>query len=112
MAPQGRMRGEFAAIARFRVAVAHLPLISQRAGSLTASPFGGSLSRVQKNRRRFHSVCFLLYCPAGRVNTNLHHLPSSLSAWIWPPDRFIKILQMCSPRPLPRVFMPRERSSL
>ena len=34
------MRGEFAAIARSRVAVAHLPLISQRAGPLTASPEG------------------------------------------------------------------------
>ena len=41
MAPQGRMRGEFAAIARSRVAVAHLPLISQRAGPLTASPERG-----------------------------------------------------------------------
>ena len=35
------MRGEFAAIARSRVAVAHLPLISQRAEPLTASPEGG-----------------------------------------------------------------------
>ena len=44
MAPQGRMRGEFAAIARSRVAVAHLPLISQRAGPLTASPEGEALT--------------------------------------------------------------------
>ena len=34
------MRGKFAAIARPRVAVAHLPLISQRAEPLTASPEG------------------------------------------------------------------------
>ena len=44
MAPQGRMRGESAAIARSRVAVAHLPLISQRAGPLTASPEGKPLA--------------------------------------------------------------------
>ncbi len=57
MAPQGRMRGEFAAIARSRVAVAHLPLISQRAGPLTASPEGEAFPAYKKNRRRFHSVC-------------------------------------------------------
>ena len=59
------------------------------------------------------SVCYAVaYCPAGSVNTNRHQLPSSLSAWIWPPERLTKILQICSPSPLPRVFMPRERSSL
>ena len=114
MAPQGRMRGEFAAIARSRVAVAHLPLISQRAGPLTASPEGGSLSHAQKKQTPLLcSVCYAVaYCPAGSVNTNRHQLPSSLSAWIWPPERLTKILQICSPSPLPRVFMPRERSSL
>ncbi len=89
------------------------PAPHQSAGGAADSfPRGGSLSRVQKNRRRFHSVCFLFYCPAGRVNTNRHHLPSSLSAWICPPERLMRILQICSPSPLPRVFMPRERSSL
>ena len=48
MAPQGRMRGEFAAIARSRVAVAHLPLISQRAGPLTASPEGEAFLLCEK----------------------------------------------------------------
>ena len=43
MAPQGRMRGEFAAASRLWVIMANLPLISQRAGPLTASPEGGSL---------------------------------------------------------------------
>ena len=68
----------------------------------------------KKSRRRFLcSVCYAVaYCPAGSVNTNRHQLPSSLSAWIWPPERLTKILQICSPSPLPRVFMPRERSSL
>ena len=37
VAPQGRMRGELAATGRKRVIVARLPLISQRAGPLTAS---------------------------------------------------------------------------
>ena len=40
MAPQGRMRGELAAAARVRVISASPPLISQRAGPLTASPEG------------------------------------------------------------------------
>ena len=40
VAPQGRMRGELAATGRKRVIVARLPLISQRAGPLTASPKG------------------------------------------------------------------------
>ena len=43
MAPQGRMRGEFAAVSRLWGIMANLPLISQRAGPLTASPEGGSL---------------------------------------------------------------------
>ena len=37
VAPQGRMRGELAATGRKRVIVVRLPLISQRAGPLTAS---------------------------------------------------------------------------
>ena len=40
MAPQGRMRGEFAAVSRLWAIMANLPLISQRAGPLTASPEG------------------------------------------------------------------------
>ena len=55
---------------------------------------------------------FCFQFPAGRVKTKRHHLPSSLSAWICPPERLMRILQICNPRPLPRVFMPRERSSL
>ena len=47
------MRGEFAAIARSRAAVAHLPLISQRAGPLTASPEGEAFLTHKKSRRRF-----------------------------------------------------------
>ena len=113
VAPQGRMRGEFAAIARSRVAVAHLPLISQRAEPLTASPEGEAFLTHKKQTPLLCSVCYAVaYCPAGSVNTNRHQLPSSLSAWIWPPERLTKILQICSPSPLPRVFMPRERSSL
>ena len=66
MAPQGRMRGEFAAIARSRVAVAHLPLISQRAGPLTASPAGEAFPAYKKqtpfSQRLF--FCFIAR-PAG-----------------------------------------------
>ena len=40
VAPQGRMRGEFAAASRLWGIMANLPLISQRAGPLTASPEG------------------------------------------------------------------------
>ena len=40
VAPQGRMRGELAAASRLWVIMANLPLISQRAGPLTASPEG------------------------------------------------------------------------
>ena len=40
VAPQGRMRGEFAVVSRLWVIMANLPLISQRAGPLTASPEG------------------------------------------------------------------------
>ena len=40
VAPQGRMRGELAAAARVRGISASPPLISQRAGPLTASPKG------------------------------------------------------------------------
>lgn len=36
--------------------------------------------------------------PAGRVKVKRHHLPISLSALIWPPDRVISTLQICSPR--------------
>ena len=111
--PAGPDEGGFAAIARSRVAVAHLPLIRQRAGPLTASPEEEPFSRTKKQTPLLCSVCYAVaYCPAGSVNTNRHQLPSSLSAWIWPPERLTKILQICSPSPLPRVFMPRERSSL
>ena len=50
VAPQGRMRGEFAAASRLWVILANLPLISQRAGPLTASPEGGSLFTLRKKR--------------------------------------------------------------
>ena len=54
------MRGEFAAIARSRVAVAHLPLISQRAGPLTASPEGEAFPAYKKTDAAF--VQRLLLC--------------------------------------------------
>ena len=91
------------------------PCPHQSAGGAADSfPRGGSLSHAQKKQTPLLcSVCYAVaYCPAGSVNTNRHQLPSSLSAWIWPPERLIRILQICSPSPLPRVFMPRERSSL
>ena len=40
VAPQGRMRGRCAIAVRLRTAVGKFPLISQRAGPLTASPKG------------------------------------------------------------------------
>ena len=66
MAPQGRMRGEFAAIARSRVAVAHLPLISQRAGPLTASPEGEAFLTHKKTDAVFTASVFCFTArPAG-----------------------------------------------
>ena len=43
VAPQGRMRGRCAIAARRRTAVGKFPLISQRAGPLTASPKGEAI---------------------------------------------------------------------
>ena len=54
VAPQGRMRGEFAVVSRLWVIMANLPLISQRSGPLTASPVGGSLLLCEK--RVLHGV--------------------------------------------------------
>ena len=45
VAPQGRMRGRFATTIRLRAAEARFPLISQRAGPLTASPRGKPCSK-------------------------------------------------------------------
>ena len=66
MAPQGRMRGEFAAIARSRVAVAHLPLISQRAGPLTASPEGEAFPTHKKADAAFVQRLLCGYLFPGR----------------------------------------------
>ena len=57
------MRGEFAAIARSRVAVAHLPLISQRAGPLTASPAGEAFPVYKKTDAVFCGVCNYVLFP-------------------------------------------------
>ena len=54
MAPQGRMRGELAAASRLWVIMANLPLISQRAGPLTASPEGEAFLLCEK--RILHGV--------------------------------------------------------
>ena len=45
VAPQGRMRGRFATMIRLRATEARFPLISQRAGPLTASPEGEAIYR-------------------------------------------------------------------
>ena len=45
MAPQGRMRGRFATTIRLRATEARFPLISQRAGPLTASPEGEAMQQ-------------------------------------------------------------------
>ena len=47
VAPQGRMRGNFAMVTHLRAATEHPPLISQRAGPLTAS-LKGEAQRVEK----------------------------------------------------------------
>ena len=52
VAPQGRMRGEFAAASRLWGIMANLPLISQRAGPLTASPEGGKVAPQGRMRGR------------------------------------------------------------
>ena len=46
-APKGRMRSKAAVIARKRVVSARPPLISQRAGPLTASPEGEAALHAQ-----------------------------------------------------------------
>ena len=43
VAPQGRMRGRFIMTDHLRTAMAGSPLISQRAGPLTASPAGEAI---------------------------------------------------------------------
>ena len=43
VAPQGRMRGRFIMTDHLRTAMAGSPLISQRAGPLTASPEGEAI---------------------------------------------------------------------
>ena len=68
MAPQGRMRGEFAVVSRLWVIMANLPLISQRAGPLTASPEGEAFPAHKKTDAVFTaSVGFaLLPCRQGK----------------------------------------------
>ena len=51
VAPQGRMRGEFAVVSRLWVIMANLPLISQRAGPLTASPKGEAFFLTPRKTR-------------------------------------------------------------
>ena len=66
----------------------------------------------EKNYSAFLGTAGALLASAGRLKVNRHHLPSSLSTRILPPDRLMSTLQMCSPSPDPRVLRPRERSSL
>jgi len=57
-APQGRMRGELAAAARVWVISASPPLISQRAGPLTASPKGEAARRKKSAKTILTCTCF------------------------------------------------------
>ena len=59
VAPQGRMRGRFAAAIRLQATEARFPLISQRAGPLTASPEGEAI--VQKNAAPFSGNSVSIY---------------------------------------------------
>ena len=57
VAPQGRMRGRCAIAARRRTAVGKFPLISQRAGPLTASPKGkATLASATQKRQSLRSA--------------------------------------------------------
>ena len=73
MAPQGRMRGGFAAIARKRVATARPSLISQRSGPLTASPEGEATQPInnkagQPPLRSLPGFCYaFLASPSGKM---------------------------------------------
>ena len=58
VAPQGRMRGELAAAARVWVISASPPLISQRAGPLTASPKGEAARRKKSAKTILTCTCF------------------------------------------------------
>ena|GEM_PF-4567642 len=58
VAPQGRMRGELAAAARVWVISASPPLISQRAGPLTASPKGEAARRKKSAKTLLTGTCF------------------------------------------------------
>ena len=57
-APQGRMRGEFAAAARVWGISASPPLISQRSGPLTASPKGEAARRKKSAKTILTCTCF------------------------------------------------------
>ena len=59
VAPQGRMRGRFATAIRLRATEARFPLISQRAGPLTAFPEGEAM--LQKSAAPFQDSAFT-YC--------------------------------------------------
>ena len=58
VAQQGRMKGRFATAIRLRAAEARFPLISQRAGPLTASPEGEAM--LQKSAAPFQEQRFYL----------------------------------------------------
>ena len=58
VAQQGRMKGRFATAIRLRATEARFPLISQRAGPLTASPEGEAMQ--QKSAAPFQEQRFYL----------------------------------------------------
>ncbi len=102
------MRGEFAAIARSRVAVAHLPLISQRAGPLTASPPGEAFPAYKKQTPFLCSVCRfcgLLPCRQRKHEPAPFALLTRRGSGRL--ERLMKSYRYAVPSPLPRVFMPR-----
>ena len=60
VAPQGRMRGRFAAAIRLRATEAMFPLISQRAGPLTASPEGEAIQTKNRDADFGLHPCFYI----------------------------------------------------
>ena len=80
VAPQGRMRGRFAAAIRLRATEAMFPLISQRAGPLTASPEGEAMQ--QKSAAPFQEQRFYLLHRSIRYQNR--QLPAYQSAAVLP----------------------------
>lgn len=84
VAQQGRMKGRFATAIRLRATEARFPLISQRAGPLTASPKGEAIHRAKPRVSSSPSIRFM-HCTAA-PELPLPRLSNRLISCIWVPS--------------------------